>query len=374
MQGESSRSSLQERGGSASLPFLLAIKTHRCLLCFCRWAHSMVLLSSPATLLISSGKTTSPDGQTYSSSPTSSTFDLLPLTSSFSLTTSSSLSSSTSPILTESATGTAPPYAWGNMEVLSNGDVWSFGGDGSPATAIQTGEDSVWLRDSSEGSSFTQQESGWGGEPMRRVGAASCSEFPSSCPCPRLRYSSSSFTFEPNPQTPPSASSLSFFFSSALGTTTYLTAGIKGDGSNLGFLTTYSFSSTTSTFTLLPSTLPLDLVQPTLHCLSNSTLLLLGGYSYTTSSLPSLGTAYTLDTTDSNAEWTTVRLGGDSVPEGRRAHLGTMFGSGNGLFVQGGGKGTNGLGEVMSDAWVLDLESGAWIAVDPLGSGESSFS
>ncbi|KAL7413430.1 hypothetical protein BDY24DRAFT_69198 [Mrakia frigida] len=294
-----------------------------------RWAHSMVLLSSPATLLISSGKTTSPDGQTYSSSPTSSTFDLLPLTSSFSLTTSSSLSSTTSPILTESAAGTAPPYAWGNMEVLSNGDVWSFGGDGSPATAIQTGEDSVWLRDSSEGSSFAQQESGWGGEPMRRVGAASCT----------------------------------------LGTTTYLTAGIKGDGSNLGFLTTYSFSSTTSTFTLLPSTLPLDLVQPTLHCLSNSTLLLLGGYSYTTSSLPSLGTAYTLDTTDSNAEWTTVRLGGDSVPEGRRAHLGTMFGSGNGLFVQGGGKGTNGLGEVMSDAWVLDLESGAWIAVDPLGSG-----
>lgn len=140
----------------------------------------MVLLSSPATLLISSGKTTSPDGQTYSSSPTSSTFDLLPLTSSFSLTTSSSLSSTTSPILTESAAGTAPPYAWGNMEVLSNGDVWSFGGDGSPATAIQTGEDSVWLRDSSEGSSFTQQESGWGGEPMRRVGAASCSEFP--CP------------------------------------------------------------------------------------------------------------------------------------------------------------------------------------------------
>ena len=90
---------------------------------------------------------------------------------------------------------------------------------------------------------------------------------------------------------------------------------MKADGSNLGFLTTYSFSSTTSTFTLLPSTLPLDLVQPTLHCLPNSTLLLLGGYSYTSSSLSSLGTAYTLDTTNSNAEWTIVKLGGDSVPE-----------------------------------------------------------
>lgn len=158
---------------------------------------------------------------------------------------------------------------------------------------------------------------------------------------------------------------------SALGETTYLTGGIRGDGSDLGFLTTYSFSATTSAFTLLSATLPLDLVQPSLHCLPNNTLLLLGGYSYTTSSLPSLRTAHTLDTTNANADWQTITLAGDAAPEGRRAHLATTLGSGNGIFVHGGSKGTSGLGEVMDDAWVLDLESGAWIAIDPAGTGQS---
>lgn len=39
------------------------------------------------------------------------------------------------------------------------------------------------------------------------------------------------------------------------------------------------------------------------------------------------------------------------------------------MFVQGGGKGLNGLEEVLSDAWVLDVAAGSWIAVEPTGTG-----
>ena len=334
-----------------------------------RWAHSMVLLSSPASLLISSGKTTSPDGQTYTSSPTSSTFVVVPLTESFSLSSSSQLSSTSTPAITQSDSGAAPPYAWANMEALSNGDVWSFGGDGSPVTAVQTGEDSLWTRPS-HGGQFTQHEAESAGQPMRRVGAASCSQY-------LIRPSTLGVTVPPLPRRedprflktdPPRM----FTFSSAMGDVTYLTGGMRGDGSNLGFLTTYSYSSATSSFTLLPSTLPLDLVQPSLHCLPNNSLLLLGGYSYTTSSLPSLRTAYTLDTSKADAEWVTITLGGNAAPEGRRAHLATTLGSGNGVFVHGGAKGPSGLGEVLDDAWVLDLEAGAWVAVSPAGTGQSA--
>lgn len=156
---------------------------------------------------------------------------------------------------------------------------------------------------------------------------------------------------------------------SALGDTSYFTAGFKADGSVTAILTTYSYTADGG-FVLHPSTLPVGLLQPTLHCLTNGTLLLLGGYSTSSSSVSPLSSAYTLDTTQASAEWTTIELTGD-VPVGRRAALGVTLGSGNGLFLAGGGTGQNGLENVLDDAYVLSFETGSWESVTPSGTGAS---
>jgi hypothetical protein len=84
-------------------------------------------------------------------------------------------------------------------------------------------------------------------------------------------------------------------------------------------------------------------------------------------------TAYTLDTSRSDADWQTIGLGGKGeggTPKGRRSHLGVTFGNGKGVFVFGGGEGANGLERVLDDAWVLDLDEGSWVSVKPEGKSE----
>ncbi|CED82348.1 Kelch-type beta propeller [Phaffia rhodozyma] len=292
-----------------------------------RWGHSVALLSSSSTLIISSGRTTSVDGQTYTSSPLVTTYLSIPLSSSFDLTSSAELSASTTPALTENQ---APGEAWGSAEALDNGNVLIFGGQLSSDASVVAGQDSAWIMTTSNGGPFVQQTSGWGGEPTRRMGGASCT----------------------------------------LGTDTYFTAGVQPDGSNNPTLTTYVFSSESSTFTILSgASIPTALISPSLHCLSNGTLLLFGGYSPSLSSLPPLSTAYTLDTSDTNPAWKTITLGKaqNTVPTGRRGHLGVTFGSRNAIFVHGGGTGSNGLEQVVDDAWILDVNEGTWTEIQPTG-------
>lgn len=144
-----------------------------------RWGHNVALLPSHA-LLISSGKATA-DGQTYSSAPTSSNYLTIPLSTSFDLLASSSLSTSSSPTVVEAASGSAPPYAWANLETLADGSLLSFGGQlGWDSSASSSGSDSVW-RLGAGASSFAQEADGWSEEPMRRVGAASCSASSPAC-------------------------------------------------------------------------------------------------------------------------------------------------------------------------------------------------
>jgi hypothetical protein len=161
---------------------------------------------------------------------------------------------------------------------------------------------------------------------------------------------------------------------SAHGINTYITAGERADGSELPFFTTYAYSSTGRSFTELGATLPTALLQPSLHCLTNGSILLLGGFASSSNSLAPLSTAYMLDPNGAQAEWTQVRLEGESIPPGRRAHLGVTLGNGAGVFVAGGGTGANGMENVLDDSWILDLEKGQWIQVAPAGSGESRLS
>lgn len=314
-----------------------------------RWGHSIAI--SDYTLIISSGKSSVDSGLTYTSSPTLDTYLVLPLSTAFDLASSANLSVSSSPSLNISLTGTAPEEAWGLLEVLSTGDLLAFGGQAGTDAALVDGTDSAWLMTNTT-AGFVQQQEEWGDEPARRMGAASCSQ-----------------SFSPSPFRP--LNPCTDLDRIALGETTYLTAGFKPDGSDLPTSTTYSFSSTTSIFTLLSSaSLPVDLVQPSLHCLANGTLLLLGGYAISASALTPLSTAYTLDTTLASPEWQTISLGGtDGVPPGRRAHLGVTTGSRRVVFVHGGGTGLDGLESVLDDAWVLDVDQGSWTAVSPQGSG-----
>jgi hypothetical protein len=162
-----------------------------------------------------------------------------------------------------------------------------------------------------------------------------------------------------------------YFHSAALGETSYFTAGSRADGSVTADLSTYAYTPTGG-FVSLAATLPTGLLQPTLHCLSNGTLLLLGGFDTSSLSLAPLSTAFALDTTDPTSAWQTVSLGG-SAPPGRRAALGVTFGSGSGLFLAGGGTGQNGLERALDDAFVLDFEQAQWQAVTPTGSGTFRF-
>jgi hypothetical protein len=78
-----------------------------------RWGHDLQLLPSPPTLIITSGKIPSLNGQTYTSTPASPSFVTIPLASPFSLADVDSL--------TSVFTGVAPDAAWGSAEALADG-------------------------------------------------------------------------------------------------------------------------------------------------------------------------------------------------------------------------------------------------------------
>lgn len=143
-----------------------------------RWGHSLALVPSPEyALVIASGKLDT-SGQTYTSASTTASSVVVPLGAAFSL-------ADVDTLAYDVAAG--PPYAWGSVEALGDGTgrLLTFGGDGSPVTALQTGTDSAWLYSTADG--WAQQDSDWAGEPMRREGAASCSApLPPPGPSPRL--------------------------------------------------------------------------------------------------------------------------------------------------------------------------------------------
>ncbi|OCF54976.1 hypothetical protein L486_07632 [Kwoniella mangroviensis CBS 10435] len=294
-----------------------------------RWGHAAAYIPSPPTLIIQGGKTDPSSSYTYSSSPNTGETLILPLTSSSSM--------SSAPFIPLDIPS-APTSAWHTLMPLSSEEegIWkllSFGGDGGTAEAVQTGSNSAWIMDvKTDGPNvnYTRQESG-NGQPMRRI------------------YHSASSTSEDGK--------------------VYITGGLKDDGSGATFSDAYSFDSSTSSFSPLPS-LPIGLYHHSSIILPNGTLLALGG-AYTSPStgvaaLQPYSTIYTLDTTSSSPSWTERQISG-TVPEGRRGGSLVTNEDGTKAFLFGGANA--GLGEVYGDSWEFDLADGTWKEVTTAGLG-----
>ncbi|WWD04807.1 hypothetical protein V865_002878 [Kwoniella europaea PYCC6329] len=297
-----------------------------------RWGHAAAYIPSPLTLIIQGGKTDPSSSYTYSSSPNTGETLILPLTSSF--------STSSAPF-TSLDLPSAPNSAWHTLTPLSSEEegswkLLSFGGDGGTAEAVQTGSNSAWIMDvKTDGLNvdYTRQESG-NGQPMRRI------------------YHSASSISEDGK--------------------VYITGGLKDDGSGVTFSDVYSFDSSTSSFSPLPS-LPIGLYHHSSILLPNGTLLALGG-AYTSPStggaaLQPYSTVYSLDTTSSSASWTERQISG-TVPEGRRGASLVTIEDGTKAFLFGGANA--GLGEVYGDGWEFDLADGTWKEVTPTGQGPTA--
>ena len=297
-----------------------------------RWGHSSTVVSSPPTLIIQGGKTDPSSSYTYSSAPNTADTIILPLSSGF--------TTSSPPFSLLNAT-TAPISAWHTLTPLSdvNQDysMLSFGGDGGTIEAVQTQNDSTWLLSvnfASQSIDFTQEPTGWGNQPMRRI-----------------HHSSASLS---------------------MGGDVYITGGLKDDGSGVTFADVYQFNSTNSAFSTLPS-LPQGLYHHSSILLPNGTLIVLGGVyaSPTTGSgvLLPFSTLYVFDTTSTTASWVSLSIGG-TVPFGRRGATVALNNNGTTAFIFGGADAE--LATVYGDGWELDVASCAWQQVVSSGQGESS--
>jgi hypothetical protein len=294
-----------------------------------RWGHAATYIPSPPTLLIQGGKTDESSSFTYSSSPNSA--DLI------SLSLSSSFSTSFPPFIPLTSSG--PPYAWHTLSLLGQTEglysVLSFGGDGGSTKAIQTLSDSAWLADVnpiSNSTQFSQQASGWGGQPMRSIWHSAASD--------------------------------------SKGGKVYITGGLKDDGSGGAFADVYAFDPSTKEFSGLPS-----LPQATYHhssvLLPNGTIVVICGV-YTSAetgnpALQPLTSLYSIDTTSAASNWTTVALEG-IIPTSRRGSTLVSSDDGSKVFLFGGAD--TFLSSVYGDSWALDLESRTWNQISQNGAGE----
>ena len=222
-----------------------------------------------------------------------------------------------------------PAHAWHTLSALvaenGNWSVLSFGGDGGPSEAVQTQADSTWLLSvHSAGNSvnYTHEPTSWANQPMRRM------------------YHSTA--------------------SSGNGGRTYISGGLKDDGSGTTFADVYLYDPASSAFTALPG-LPQAIYHHSSVLLSNGTLIVLGGV-YTSPVTESaavipFSTLYVLDTTSNVATWVTQTVVGN-VPTGRRGATAVLNGIETTAFVFGGADAA--LATVFGDGWELDLSSCTW--------------
>lgn len=217
-----------------------------------------------------------------------------------------------------------PTHAWHTLSPLSATSGLFFGGDGGTAEPTQTLTDSSYIL-SLDGTnvSIARQASAWAAQPMRRIHHAAAS----------------------------------------LGTRTYVTGGLKDDGSGTASSEVYVFDSATNAFEPGPA-LPFTLYHHTAAMLSNGTLVLLGGATVSAVTggpeAASMSSLYLLDTAASAASWTSRAIGG-TAPTGRRGATAVIKADGSALYVFGGGD--VGLVAVDDAAWKLDLAALSWTRI-----------
>ncbi|KAG8885517.1 hypothetical protein FRB97_000842 [Tulasnella sp. 331] len=289
-----------------------------------RWGQATALFDN--TLYIQGGKVDPSNSYSYSSAPNTNDLYSLDLSTAFPISTPpwTYLSGSSNP-----SSSQGPSVAFHTLTPYSNNQFLTFGGDGGPALPIQTNNDSAWILNACGTcqASWTQEPTGWEGEPMRRM------------------YHSAVTSFSE----------------------IWITGGQKADGSGLGFSDTYAFSGTS--FTALPSssTIPPDLVGHRSVFLPNGLIVVLGGYSTSWATLIPLSNIYILNTQSSPPAWSNSTVIGQ-VPMPRRNFALALLDDSK-ILIHGGGDAT--LQNLYPDGAILDLTVSpmGWVAAPALATG-----
>jgi N-acetylneuraminic acid mutarotase len=141
-----------------------------------------------------------------------------------------------------------------------------------------------------------------------------------------------------------------------------ITGGERADGSHLGFQDPYIFDPDHGSFSQLATQNgPPDLVGHAAVILPNGTMVIVGGYSDSTTQMQAMNTIYTYDL-HSNT-WSSFTTEGDTTPETRRNFAAVMIGS-DSLLVHGGTD--SDLQTARANGFVLSLSTRQWTALPAL--------
>jgi len=211
--------------------------------------------------------------------------------------------------------------SWHTLSAFNTSHVLLFGGlpDPNSPTVIVNRADSAEILDISSHTSpvWIPEPDSWGAQPVRRV---------------RLSTATS-----PN--------GLVFIF-----------GGVRADGSQLAFSDHSYFSSSTLTFTPLPtSNAAPDLYGHASVILPDGRILVFGGYSPSQSMLLPLSTIWVLD--PSTMQWTVVNTDTASLPSPRMAFAAVHFDAGK-VIIHGGSNSV--LQTNFADGWMLDTSKNPW--------------
>ncbi|THH29913.1 hypothetical protein EUX98_g4262 [Antrodiella citrinella] len=275
-----------------------------------RWGQAASLVQH--TLYVHGGRTDQYNSFAYTSAPVSNDLLTLDLSSPFNI--------SSPPWTYDGGCSTCsasqgPAVAWHTLSAFNVSSLLLFGGDPGPNSPIvlpERNDSAVLLELNGRNASWDFVADSWANEPLRRI------------------HHSASLSQDK----------------------IWIVGGQKTDGSGNAFSDHYVFDPTVPSFTQLLSTGgPPDVVGHTSVVLPNGQLLVFGGYSPSQQSLVPLSTVWVLDTTQSDANWSTLPVASSSVPPSRRDFAATLLDNGK-VVIHGGADAT--LQSLLSDGWILD--------------------
>lgn len=136
----------------------------------------------------------------------------------------------------------------------------------------------------------------------------------------------------------------------------FIFGGVRADGSQIAFSDHSYFSSSTMTFTPLPTSgAAPDLYGHASVVLPDGRILVFGGYSPSQTRLVPLSTIWVLDT--STMQWSVVNTDTTPLPSPRMAFAAVYFGAGK-VIIHGGSN--SALQTNFADGWMLDTSKNPW--------------
>lgn len=285
-----------------------------------RWAQATASLGN--IVLVHGGLSDPYDSYSYTSAPAISDLLLLDLSTSFGI--------STPPWNLLSA-NSSPGLAWHTFSAFNTTNLLLFGGQPGPnsQTVLTTLNDSATLLSVTKMTdpNFSVEPESWASEPIRRI-----------------RHAASTINGK-----------------------VYITGGEKADGSGNAFSEHYVFDPLAAEFSHLPSNAnsPPDIYGHSSLVLSDSRLVVLGGYCASCGQLVPLNTIWSLDTHMDDSNWELLVVSNSSLPTSRREFAAVSLPDGN-ILIHGGADAA--LQQTYSDGWILDTGTTpmTWKSVEAL--------